>query len=272
MAEEKIKRSWRYQLYDIVFHSNTPAGRFFDLVLLIVILLSVAVVMLDSVPSINKKYKLDFIRLEWVFTILFSIEYILRIVISKRPSVYIRSFYGIIDLLSILPTYLSLLVAGTQYLLVIRVIRILRIFRVLKLIRYMKASHVLIVSLRQSRFKIVVFFEVLISTVVIMGSLMYLIEGPENGFTSIPISIYWAIITLTTVGFGDITPATALGQFMASLIMVLGYSIIAVPTGIISAEIVKAGNTPKKTRKCKECSADSHDEDAIHCKYCGESL
>jgi voltage-gated potassium channel len=270
--EKKIKRSWRYYWYDVVFHSSTPKGRLFDLVLLILILLSVLVVMLDSVPSISEKYKLDLIRLEWFFTILFSVEYILRIVISKKPGVYIKSFYGIIDLLSILPTYLSLLVAGTQYLLVIRIIRILRIFRVLKLTRYMKASHVLVVSLRQSRFKIIVFFEVLITTVVIMGSLMYLIEGPENGFTSIPTSIYWAIITLTTVGFGDITPATALGQFMASLIMVLGYSIIAVPTGIISAEIVKAGNTPKKFRRCKECNAESHDEDALYCKYCGEPL
>ncbi len=273
MEEEKIERDWRYKWYDVVFHSNTPAGRLFDIILLIVIMISVLIVMLDSVPVFREKYRFAFFQLEWFFTILFSAEYLVRIFISKKPKVYIWSFYGIIDLLSVLPTYLSLFFAGTQYLLVIRILRILRIFRVLKLTRYMKASHVLSVSLKQSRFKIIVFFEVLITTVVIMGSLMYLIEGTENGFTSIPMSIYWAIITLTTVGFGDITPVTPLGQFMASLIMILGYSIIAVPTGIISAEIVKAGqNAALKKSKCQECQTITHDDDALYCKYCGKQL
>jgi voltage-gated potassium channel len=273
MEEEKIERDWRYKWYDVVFHSNTPAGRLFDIILLIVIMISVLIVMLDSVPVFREKYRFAFFQLEWFFTILFSVEYLVRIFISKKPKVYIWSFYGIIDLLSVLPTYLSLFFAGTQYLLVIRILRILRIFRVLKLTRYMKASHVLSVSLKQSRFKIIVFFEVLITTVVIMGSLMYLIEGTENGFTSIPMSIYWAIITLTTVGFGDITPVTPLGQFMASLIMILGYSIIAVPTGIISAEIVKAGqHAAFKKSKCQECQTITHDDDALYCKYCGKQL
>jgi len=256
----------------VVFHSNTKEGRLFDVILLILIIMSVAVVMLDSVPAYRLNYQTYFLTLEWFFTIIFSIEYIVRIVISRKPTIYIRSFYGIIDLVSVLPTYFIFLFPGSQYLVVIRILRMLRIFRVLKLTRFMKASHVLVISLKQSRFKIIVFFEVLITTVIIMGSLMYIIEGPENGFTSIPTSIYWAIITLTTVGFGDITPNTPLGQFFASFIMILGYSIIAVPTGIISAEIVKAGNQSEKTVKCKVCHSITHDEDAMFCKYCGKSL
>jgi len=236
------------------------------------ILLSVLVVMMDSIPAYHTNYSLLFLKLEWIFTIIFSAEYIMRLVVSRKPSIYIRSFYGVIDLFSVLPTYLSLLFFGTQYLIVVRILRILRIFRVLKLTRYMKASQILIVSLKQSRFKIIVFFEVLITTVVIMGSLMYIIEGPQNGFTSIPLSIYWAIITLTTVGFGDITPNTALGQFLASFIMILGYSIIAVPTGIISAEIVKAGNLTDNKMCCNDCKTEIHDEDALFCKYCGKEL
>jgi len=272
MSEEKLKRDWRRRWYAVVFHSNTKEGRLFDVILLILIIMSVAVVMLDSVPAYRLNYQTYFLTLEWFFTIIFSIEYIVRIVISRKPTIYIRSFYGIIDLVSVLPTYFIFLFPGSQYLVVIRILRMLRIFRVLKLTRFMKASHVLVISLKQSRFKIIVFFEVLITTVVIMGSLMYIIEGPENGFTSIPTSIYWAIITLTTVGFGDITPNTPLGQFFASFIMILGYSIIAVPTGIISAEIVKAGNHSEKIVKCKVCHSITHDEDAIFCKYCGKSL
>lgn len=272
MSKEKAKQNWRDHWYDVVFHSDTRAGRLFDIILLILIVLSIAVVMLDSVPAINSKQKLLFLLLEWLFTIIFSIEYLVRIVISRKPRIYIFSFYGIIDLLSVVPTYFSLLIAGSHYLIIIRILRMLRIFRILKLTRFMKASHVLILSLKQSRFKIIVFFEVLITTVIIIGSLMYIIEGTENGFTSIPISIYWAIITLTTVGFGDITPNTPLGQFLASLIMIMGYSIIAVPTGIISAEIVKAGNQSEKKQKCNECHSETNDEDALFCKYCGKSL
>lgn len=272
MQNEDYKINWRDKWYDIIFHSSTPAGRRFDVILLILIVCSVAVVMVDSIPGYHENYNTLFIYIEWFFTLVFSAEYLLRIIVSRKPKIYIKSFYGIIDLLSVLPTYLSLLVAGTQFLIVIRILRILRIFRVLKLTRYMKASQILIVSLKQSRFKIIVFFEVLISTVIIMGSLMYIIEGPENGFESIPLSIYWAIITLTTVGFGDITPNTALGQFLASFIMILGYSIIAVPTGIISAEIVKAGNVNDAKRCCSDCNTENHDEDALYCKYCGKEL
>ncbi len=272
MSNKNNWLDWRDRWYEIIFHSNTPAGRLFDVILLIMIVISVGVVMLDSVPAFRNEYRTPFTNLEWFFTILFTIEYVIRIIVSRKPRIYIFSFYGVIDLISLLPTYFSLLISGSQYLLVIRILRMLRVFRVLKLTRFMRASHVLTLSLRQSRFKIIVFFEVLLTTVVIMGSLMYIIEGPENGFTSIPVSIYWAIVTLTTVGFGDITPNTALGQFFASLIMILGYSIIAVPTGIISAEIVKAGNVTFVEKKCTNCTSDLHDSDALFCKYCGKSL
>lgn len=272
MSNKNNWLDWRDRWYEIIFHSNTPAGRLFDVILLIMIVISVGVVMLDSVPAFRNEYRTPFTNLEWFFTILFTIEYVIRIIVSRKPRIYIFSFYGVIDLISLLPTYFSLIISGSQYLLVIRILRMLRVFRVLKLTRFMRASHVLTLSLRQSRFKIIVFFEVLLTTVVIMGSLMYIIEGPENGFTSIPVSIYWAIVTLTTVGFGDITPNTALGQFFASLIMILGYSIIAVPTGIISAEIVKAGNVTFVEKKCTNCTSDLHDSDALFCKYCGKSL
>lgn len=272
MEKEKLKRNWRDYWYRVVFHADTKAGRLFDVILLVLIVLSVLVVILDSVPAFHEKFRLELSILEWFFTIAFTIEYFFRIIISRKPRIYLWSFYGIIDLLSVIPTYFSVLFAGSHYLSVIRILRMLRIFRILKLTRFMKASHVLVVSLKQSRFKIIVFFEVLLTTVVIMGSLMYIIEGPENGFNSIPTSIYWAITTLTTVGFGDITPSTPLGQFLASIIMILGYSIIAVPTGIISAEIVKAGHQSEKAKKCNECQSIIHDEDALFCKYCGKSL
>lgn len=266
--KRKIKDHW----YDIIFHAETPAGKTFDIVLLISILLSVLVVMLDSVPSLQRKFHSVFLIAEWTFTLLFTFEYILRIAVSRQPMHYIRSFYGIIDLLSILPTYLGLVFAGTHYLLVIRVLRLLRVFRILKLSRYLRASEVLSVSLKQSRFKIIVFFEVVLTLVIIMGSLMYLIEGPKHGFTSIPTSIYWAIVTLTTVGFGDITPQTVLGQFFASLIMILGYSIIAVPTGIISAEIFKVNRNRDSEFVCHVCGNEENDRDANYCKVCGGKL
>lgn len=258
--------------YQIIFHADTPAGKAFDIFLLISILLSVLVVMLDSVPELHERYHSFFLICEWGFTVLFTLEYIMRIIITRKPLGYIRSFYGIIDLLSILPTYLGLVFSGTHYLLVIRVLRLLRIFRILKLSRYLRASEVLIVSLKQSRFKVIVFFEVVLTMVIIMGSLMYLIEGPENGFKSIPTSIYWAIVTLTTVGFGDITPQTVPGQFFASLIMILGYSIIAVPTGIISAEIVKVNKKTDSRLECPNCGHEEHDKDARFCKICGAKL
>lgn len=273
MEKNNNHRVRRDKLYDIIFHSDTQAGKNFDVILLILIILSVLIVMLDSVSELHENYTRIFLNAEWIFTILFTIEYFTRIIISRKPLNYVRSFYGIIDLLSILPTYLSLVLLGSHYLLVIRILRILRIFRILKLSRYLRASQVLQISLRQSKYKIIVFLEVVIATVVIMGSFMYLIEGPEHGFNSIPRSIYWAIVTLTTVGFGDITPQTILGQFFASIIMIMGYSIIAVPTGIISAEIMRTEH-PAKNNGCKCQSSDhqKHDQDAIYCKYCGAEL
>ncbi len=262
--------NWRSKMHEIIFESETPVGKAFDIGLLIFIVLSVLVVIIDSVPSINHKYGRYLYEAEWFFTIVFSIEYILRIISTRRPSKYIFSFYGIIDLLAILPTYLSLIFAGSQYLIVIRMFRLLRVFRVLKLARYVGASAVLAIALRNSRHKIIVFLEVVITLVVIMGSLMYLIEGQENGFKSIPQSIYWAIVTLTTVGYGDIAPQTVLGQTLASVIMIIGYAIIAVPTGIITVEMAKTSKT--NSQVCKSCQFDRHDDDARFCKSCGEKL
>lgn len=271
MTKDRAKRGrigFRAHIHEIIFEAETPSGRTFDLVLLVMIVLSVFAVLLDSVPSIHNRFGNELLVAEWVFTILFTGEYLLRIISAVRPSKYIFSFYGIIDLLAILPTYLSLVMVGSQYLLVIRVLRLLRVFRVLKLARYVGASRVLAIALKNSRHKIVVFLEVVLTLVVIMGSLMYLIEGEEHGFTSIPRAIYWAIVTLTTVGYGDIAPQTVVGQFLASIIMIIGYAIIAVPTGIISVEMAKATQT--STRVCKECHCADHDDNAKYCKNCGE--
>ncbi len=260
----------RKLLHDIIFEAETPAGKTFDIILLALIVLSVVAVLIDSVAPIHQRYGRILLISEWIFTILFTIEYFLRIYSTNSPRKYIFSFYGIIDMLAILPTYISLVVTGTQYLLVIRMLRLLRVFRVLKLARYVGASDVLGVAMKNSRHKIVVFLEVVVTLVVIMGSLMYLIEGPENGFTSIPVSIYWAIVTLTTVGYGDIAPQTFLGQTLASLIMITGYAIIAVPTGIISVEMARASR--KNTQVCQNCGYSNHDDDARYCKICGEPL
>jgi len=262
--------NFRVKLHEVIFEADTPAGKLFDVMLLLFIVLSVVAVLVDSVRPIHDKYGHLLLVAEWIFTILFTLEYILRIISANRPSVYIFSFYGIIDLLAILPTYLSLFMAGSQYLLVIRILRLLRVFRVLKLARYVGASRILAIALRNSRHKIIVFLEVVLTLVVIMGSLMYLIEGEPNGFSSIPRSIYWAIVTLTTVGYGDIAPQTVLGQFMASIIMIIGYAIIAVPTGIISVEMAKANRT--NTQVCQNCHCSDHDDDARFCKQCGEPL
>ena len=259
------------RLYEIIFEADTPAGKIFDVTLLIVIVASVVLVMLESVNSVASRY-LDVLRtLEWIITIIFTVEYILRILIVQKPIRYIFSFFGIIDLLSVLPTYLSLFAFGYQSLVVIRMLRLLRIFRVLKLTRYTQAGRLLMRAMWASREKISVFIFFVLIIVVIMGTIMYLIEGEVNGFKSIPLSIYWAIVTLTTVGYGDISPVTPLGQFMASVIMILGYAIIAVPTGIITAEIIKP--TPlKNTQVCHKCLYDKHDDDAVFCKKCGEKL
>jgi voltage-gated potassium channel len=263
---------WKRRLHEIIFEADTAAGKAFDIALLIFIVLSVIVVLLDSVPTINRQYGVQLYYSEWFFTIVFTIEYILRIISTRQPSKYIFSFYGIIDLLAILPTYLSIIITGSHFLLVIRILRLLRVFRVLKLVRFVGASKTLTTALKRSKHKIIVFLEVVLALVVIMGSIMYLIEGPENGFTSIPRSIYWAIVTLTTVGYGDITPHTIPGQVLASVIMIIGYAIIAVPTGIITSEVSRASTTNINTQVCNNCNADNHDDDAKYCKYCGEKL
>jgi voltage-gated potassium channel len=271
--EKQTLPSWRSKMHEVIFEADTQAGKWFDILLIVSILLSVISVMLDSVGSMREIYGWWFYRIEWFFTILFSIEYILRLISVGRPLAYATSFYGIVDLLAVIPTYLSLIIPGTQYLLVIRILRILRIFRVLKLVQYISEARLLRQALRDSRRKITVFLFTVLTMVVIFGSLMYLIEGPVNGFTSIPRGIYWAIVTLTTVGYGDISPQTSLGQFLAALIMILGYSIIAVPTGIVTVAFAKAESKAQfKTQVCPQCSAEGHDSDAKYCKYCGAQL
>lgn len=264
--------SLRTRLREIIFESDTVAGQWFDIGLIVAILLSVLAVMLDSVESIQKQFGTSLHIIEWVFTGLFTIEYLMRLATIGNPTQYARSFWGITDLLGILPTYISLLVPGGQYLAVLRIIRVLRVFRVLRLIRYLGEATVLIQALRASRRKVFVFLLTVISLAVIFGSFMYVIEHKNSGFTSIPQSIYWSIVTLTTVGYGNIVPETVLGQFVASIIMVLGYSIIAVPTGIVTVELSQALDKNPSIAVCGECSAEGHDVDAVHCKYCGTRL
>jgi voltage-gated potassium channel len=266
------KTSWRRKLYIIIFEADTPGGKAFDVALLWAILLSVAVVMLESVREINVRYGNFLHNLEIIFTIIFTIEYVARIYAVDKPFKYIFSFLGIVDFLAIIPTYISYFLAGSQYLLVIRTIRLLRVFRVFKLKRFIGEADTLVMALRSSRHKITVFFLSVTSLVVIMGTLMYLIEGEKNGFTSIPLSIYWAIITLTTVGYGDIAPLTVVGRAMASLIMIIGYSIIAVPTGIVTAELRRARKNFDKNRVCLNCKKAGHTHDAIYCNQCAFPL
>jgi voltage-gated potassium channel len=259
------------KLHGVIFEADTKAGKLFDVFLILFILASVLVVMLDSVASINARYGEYLYLLEWFFTIIFSIEYILRILAVYKPHKYAFSFYGIVDFLAIVPTYFSLLFPGSQYLLMIRLLRALRIFRVLKLVQYLSEAKHLSQAIKASRRKISIFLLTVFTAASILGSLMYLIEGSENGFTNIPKSIYWAIVTLTTVGYGDISPQTPLGQAVASIIMILGYSIIAVPTGIITMEM---GRTQEAVnmQSCHSCGAEGHDVDAVYCKYCGKKI
>ncbi|MDX1725365.1 MAG: ion transporter [Pseudomonas sp.] len=266
-------QSWRQRLYIIIFHTDTPAGQRFDRYLLLAILASLVVVMLDSIDSIHSQYGAQLLGLEWGFTVLFAIEYITRLYCSPKPLRYAFSFFGLVDLLAVLPAILALLFADAQYLLMIRVIRMLRVFRVLKLAPYLSQANFLLTALRGSRQKIIVFFVGIATLVTVFGTLMYVIEGPANGFTSIPISIYWAVVTLTTVGFGDITPKTALGQAMATLVMITGYSIIAVPTGIFTAELATAMRTDGQLEHdCSHCHKDRHDSAAAFCNRCGSPL
>ncbi len=260
------------KLYEIIFGSDTKAGKLFDVLLLAVIVLSIVLVMLESVPSIEKEYR-DLLKfLEWSITIIFSLEYCLRIWIVSRPKTYIFSFYGVIDFLSILPSYLGLFIIGTHGLMVIRALRLLRVFRILKLNRYMSEGAVIVKALKQSRYKISVFLFAVLTMVIIIGTMMYLIEGAENGFTSIPRGIYWAIVTLTTVGYGDISPSTALGQFIASFVMIIGYAIIAVPTGIVTAELSKPFKAMPSGKVCENCLSEDHDLDDHFCRFCGSKL
>ncbi|MDX1627213.1 MAG: ion transporter [Fulvivirga sp.] len=266
--------SLRKKVKIIIFDHDTYWGKMFDVILLIVILLSVLAVMLESVEHIKERYGKALYIVEWIFTGAFTIEYLARIIVTEKPWRYIKSFFGIVDLLSIIPTYLSLILVGANSLLIIRSIRLLRVFRVLKMMRFLgEASH-LTEALKASRVKITVFIGGVFISVVILGTMMYMIEGAENGFTSIPRSIYWAVVTLTTVGYGDIAPNTVLGQGLATIIMILGYGMIAVPTGIVSAEMTQrkkpSENLP--VRKCPECGAIGHDSDADFCKHCGHTL
>lgn len=263
----------RHRLHEIIFEADTKAGKWFDIILIISIISSVMVVMLDSVVAFHDRYGLYLLGMEWGFTLLFTVEYILRLSCVKRPLGYAASFLGVVDLLAILPTYISLFVPGSQYLIVIRVLRVLRVFRVFKLATYIGEASILVQALQASRRKITIFLLTILTLVIIFGSLMYLVEGPQNGFTSIPRSAYWAIVTMTTVGYGDISPKTNPGQALASVIMILGYAIIAVPTGIVTAELGMA--VQKKvvsTQVCPECMAEGHDPDAIFCKHCSARL
>ena len=266
---------WRLRLYEIIFESDTRAGRVFDLLLILAILGSVLAVMLESVAGYRSRYGEVFRLADWGFTLLFTVEYVLRLSCVGRPLRYARSFFGVVDLLAVLPTYLSVLVPGVQYLTVIRLLRVLRVFRVLKLAAYMSETTVLASALAASRRKIEVFLVTVLTLVVILGSLMYLIEGEEHGFTSIPQSIYWAIVTLTTVGYGDISPRTNLGQLLAAAIMLLGYAILAVPTGIVTAEITRANAEDRDAHAGRTRTGDMRTGDerpATFCKHCGEKL
>ncbi|MDT8402218.1 MAG: ion transporter [Bacteroidales bacterium] len=264
------------KLYEIIFEADTQAGKAFDVVLITVIVISIIAVILDSVPEINTSMHDTLMTIEWTITIFFTIEYFLRVLIVKKPLRYIFSFYGIIDLLATLPTYIGLIASGGSSLLIIRALRLLRIFRVFKLSRYTLAGSIISKSLSASRAKIGVFLVAVTTVIIIIGTMMYLIEGSENGFTSIPRGIYWTIVTITTVGYGDIAPATALGQFLASLTMLTGYAIIAVPTGIVSAEMNHQQKLLRKStgkpRTCPACLAEDHDDDASYCKHCGTKL
>jgi voltage-gated potassium channel len=270
---QKQESTWRQRLHNVIYESNTPAGKAFDIALLLFIIASIAVVMLDSIESFNRQYAHIFDILEWTFTILFTIEYILRLVSIERPLRYVFSFLGLIDLLAIVPSYLSILFPGAQSLLVLRALRLLRIFRIFKLTHFLTEADFLKAAMVASMKKISVFMLVVFSLVIILGSVMYLVEKGQNGFDNIPDSIYWAIVTITTVGYGDISPVTSTGKLIASVIMLIGYGIIAVPTGIITTEMTLAARRKNYGHEtCPGCGREGHDNDARFCKYCGTRL
>lgn len=262
----------RQKLYQIIFGTQTKAGQYFDIALIVTILCSELVLILSSIKSIEAHYSLQLFAFEWMFTLLFTIEYLLRLYCSPRPWAYARSFYGIIDLIAILPSFIAFIFPGSHYLLIVRLLRVMRIFRVLKLTRFLTESNILLRALMMSQRKILVFFSTVAILVTVLGSLLFVIEGPENGFTSIPKSIYWAIVTITTVGYGDIIPQTDLGKALAALTMLLGYSILAVPTGIITAELSEEMKAHRQLIRCINCSASGHETDANYCKHCGAKL
>lgn len=260
------------KLNEVIFGTETPAGKAFDVALIAAIVLSVTAVILDSTNMFSERYEKMLLILEWCFTVIFTLEFAARLYCSPHPLRYAKSFYGVIDLLAILPAYLSIIFSGTQYFLVIRLMRLLRVFRILKLLRYSGEANVLIRSLWAARLKIQIFLFTVLVFATVFGSFMFVVEGPEHGFTSIPEGIYWAIVTITTVGYGDISPATPLGKMLASLVMIIGYSIIAVPTGIITAELANEIRLDRDSKKCDSCGRAGHDGDAMHCKFCGEEI
>lgn len=264
--------TWKEKLHEVIYEADTKAGKLFDVILLIVIIISLVLVMLDSVDYLYEAYHDWFVIAEWVITIFFTIEYALRIISIKKPSKYIFSFYGIIDFLSTIPLYISLVFAGSGALLTLRALRLLRVFRVLKLAKFTGAGAKISVAINNSLPKILTFLYSVIIVSFIAGAIMYMVEGPEHGFTSIPRSIYWTIVTLTTVGYGDIHPVTPIGQFVASIIMMMGYGVIAVPTGIVSAEMVKEERSHNNTQDCFNCGENKHQNHAEYCHSCGYSL
>lgn len=265
---------WRHRLHEIIFEADTKLGKAFDVTLLILIVISILLVMLESIEDYQAVYGLWFDRLEWVITIFFTIEYILRLICVYKPSRYALSFFGIIDLVSVLPSYLELMFGMTSYFIAVRAMRLVRVFRIFKLAKFLNESNSLMAALKASQAKITVFLTFVIMMVIVIGSVMYFVEGgQDSGFSSIPRSIYWAIVTLTTVGYGDIAPTTALGQFLAAIVMILGYGVLAVPTGIVSAEIAQQPSDNRiSTQACKACLKEGHDKDALYCKYCGSLL
>ena len=269
----KSDKKFKEKIHEIIFETDTREGKLFDIVLIIFIIASVIIVMLETVPEYQLRYGKLFYTLEWVFTIIFTIEYILRLYCVLQPLRYAKSFYGVIDLVSIIPTFLSIFIAGSQSLLIIRSLRLLRIFRIFKLANLFVEGLTIVKALRRSIPKISVFLFTIMLITIIFGSIMYIVEGDTNGgFDSIPRSVYWAIVTLTTVGYGDISPTTSLGQFIAAFVMLLGYAVIAVPTGIVTGEFIKQQKVYKNTQHCINCNADRHDDDARYCKTCGHSL
>jgi voltage-gated potassium channel len=274
LEKAKNKLGWRSRIHEIIYEADTPMGKWFDIILFFLIIISVILVMLESVKEIDLEYHKVLLILEWIITIFFTVEYIARIISIKKPFKYIFSFYGIIDFISTIPLYISYIFAGSQVLLAVRALRLLRVFRILKLVQFLGEASQLKRALKASRAKIVVFIYVVLILSVIMGTIMYLIESDEAGFTSIPRSIYWAIVTLTTVGYGDIAPVTSLGQLIATMVMILGYGIIAVPTGIVTAEFTKQekNKVHTNTQACPTCSAEGHRDNASHCYNCGSAL